>query len=114
MVIPGTATVTEACIVSFPTVDDVVTTLQEPPLVWQSSGPVNEPTDPGLRVKLTLVPFGGATNPPPVPALTNTCAVYVWVVLGGLVASVGVIVMYASTTVRGSHGPSLGAYVASP
>src|SRR3954451_5124282 len=95
-----TARVVVADIVSSPGFVDVVSMVQVPaPLAIVHWFPATkEPTCAPTYANVTTVPFGASVYVPE-PVFTNTCAVYVCVVLIGLTADSGLIVMYASTNV---------------
>jgi len=80
--------------------------VHEPPTVVQEVGGFGVEDAVSLSIrKLTVVPSGAFTNVP-VPVSCCTVAVNVWFVPTSFVASNGEIEIFASTTARGSHGPS--------
>jgi hypothetical protein len=111
-VTPASDTVTCAETVVVPTTAEVrpIVQLPVPPVVVHGFGELKLP-GPESMVKLICVPSGADVKPSPL--FTFTCAVNRCVAPTGFVPF-GVIWMFASTTVNGSHGPSEGVNVPSP
>src|SRR5262245_46767145 len=100
---PLTVTFVAALITVTPMLGDVIWTVHEPvePIVVQVLTPPTKVDGPDTLVKVISVPAGAFANP--LPSLTFTCPVSVWLVPIGLTADGGVIWMFASTIEKGSQ-----------